>query len=304
MKSEASSYATIPIACAPGIGKGACFAINLKATADAELIDKGISVTGPHKPIAEEVAKKTLRLLNKAIGLKLKIDCAIPNGAGLGEDEAVAVATALATIGAVSKKYGAVNELKLDKYLTKQFFIVDGAVVDKKALVEIAAQKTKKYSRVYSSMYGGFSVTDDKKGILLRKGEMEDIQVVLAANSRKKIERSLFNNEREIMWHEALRGNLYTASKLSSLLYERPEVLETLIKAGALTTAATRTGSIAALTRDEKKVPALEKVMKKLGKSYILKTANQEAKVSEKPIRIYRVNEFLKLKSADRYTYV
>ncbi|GAF98686.1 unnamed protein product, partial [marine sediment metagenome] len=182
--------------------------------------------------------------------------------------------------GALAKSKGSLNELKIDKYWQEQFLIIDEKMVDKRKLLELCPKKLN-FAKLAASFYGGFSVTDNEKREILRRGEMEGFSLTLKKLKKKKEAEKLFQNELNSHWKEALQGNLYQAMKLNSLIHS-PQETKKMLKKGALTTSFSSPYLIG-LFRDREEVTT---------------TINQGVKILQKPQRIYKANDFLKLPGA------
>ncbi|MEA3254698.1 MAG: hypothetical protein U9Q22_02565 [Candidatus Altiarchaeota archaeon] len=296
------------IACGSGkivdsvLDKGASFAIDLKVRVRVE-ITEGKELTGDVDPLVEEIARDTLNLFGYDYGLKIEVESEIPPSAGLGNPEAVSAATVTAVAGALAKKHGSVNELRIDKYMKEQFLIINNKVVDKKKLIDLCVKPGLEFDRVSASFYGGFIVSNNRRGEILRRGEMENLSVVLLTLKKEEgidpDELRLFSNELEIMWDEALKGNLYTAMKLNTLLYKNSVVKE-MLKAGSLT-ASVSFPSVIALVRDEDRIRGVEESVRNKGVVRVTKVCNEKARILGKSKRIFKIKEFLKLKGGDEF---
>lgn len=282
--------------------KGACFAVDLNARVRVE-ITEGKELTGDVDPLTAEIARDTLTFFGYDYGLKIEVESDIPPSAGLGDREAVSTATVMAVAGALAKKHGSVNELRIDKYMKEQFLIINGKVVDKKKLIDLCIKPGLEFDRVSASFYGGFIVSDNRKRMILRRGEMENLSIVLLTPKEKEmidpIELKLFSNELEIMWDEALKGNLYTAMKLNTLFYKTRAVKD-MLTAGSLT-ASVSFPSVIALVRDEDRISGVEESVRNKGSVSVTKVCNEKARVLGKPKKIVKIKEFLELKGSEEF---
>ncbi|MCK4491221.1 MAG: hypothetical protein KAU03_01255 [Candidatus Altiarchaeales archaeon] len=305
MEIEACSYGTIPIA-EFADGKGASFAVNLKAKATARLLEDEKTVVSDNV-VAEKIAQKVIGFFGYEYGVELKVGCEIPSAVGLGDSEAVSAAVVLAVAGALAKKHGAVHELRIDKYLTEQFLIIDGRIVDKKDLIDLCVDSGMQFDRTYAGFYGGFVIADNRKKQVLRRGEMEALHtVVLLPKKIEEIDISelrLLRSELGVVWNEVLGGNLYTAMKLNSLLYDGG-VVKRMLGAGALTVSRSREGSVAALVRDEGRIGDVVDSVKQDGGVLTGRVVNEEARISVKPKRVVKIREFLELKGDQEFHWL
>lgn len=285
LKMEAVSHATLSMVCTGN--KGSAFAVAFPVRVNVELLDKKtIDVKGTQRQIARNTVKKVLKLFNKDYGVKVVIESDIPAKVGLGEKEAVSVATALATVGAIAKKDGAIMLLRIDKYLDEQFYIVDKKIVNR---LEIAKICEGRFDRVCASLFGGFSVTDNSD--ILRRGEMENLDVSVFSQKMQKVP-SLLDTDMQSAWQETLKGNLYTAIKMNALIQGQMGAVEKRINAGALTVGVTK-DSVYALTRKGK-------VRSRIA-AHVM---NEPSKVISKPKRIAKIRKFLELKGEQEYYFL
>lgn len=274
MISEATAYGTGNIVSMKD--RGAAFTINIPVKVTATLKEKK-KIQGKISPELKKLAKKTLNFFSHPeYGVKIKVENKISSG--LGGEEAESLALIFAVSGALAKAHGSVNELRIDKYWKEQFLVIDEKAIDKKKLLELCPKKLN-FAKLAASFYGGFSVTDNEKREILRRGEMEHFFLVLKKIKKIK-EEKVFQSELNSIWKEALQGNLYQAMKLNSLLHN-PKETKKMFREGALTTFSPP--YLLGLFQDKKERST---------------TTNQGVKILQKPKRIYRVNNFLKLKGA------
>jgi len=285
--------------------KGASFALDMDVKADVNISEEKGEVRGDIMPELKNLAEKVLETYGYDYGLEIRIETSIPCDAGLGITEASAIATVLGIVGALAKKHGSVDELKIDKYLKEQFMLVEDKLVDKKKLLELCTG-IGEYDRLASSLYGGFIVSDNKKKEVMLRGEMETMHAVIAVpykiTEMDPAKMRLYKNELEIIWDEALKGNLYTAMKMNTLLYEG-DLSKNMLKAGALT-ATVSYPSVVGLTRDESKTREIEEAVKNEATTQIKKISNEPAKALTKPRRIVKTKEFLEIKGSQEYHFL
>lgn len=287
------------------LDKGASFAIDLNARVGVRILEDEHRIMGDVNvtPLVKNIVKNTLNLFGYDYGLEIEVESEIPTSVGLGDREAISAATIMAVTGALAKKHGSVNELRIDKYVSEQFLVVDGRVVDKKRLIDISTNLGMEFDRACASFYGGFVISDNKKGEILRRGEMESIYaVILIPKEKMRIdlnEIKLFQNEIEIIWNEALKGNLYSAMKLNTLIYG-DKIAKKMLKNGSLT-ATISFPSIIALVRDESKIKKVEDSIRREGTILTRKVSNEGARVMGKPKKIVKIREFLELKGDEEF---
>ena len=308
MKVKSISHSTGKIASL--LDRGASFAVDLDATAEAELLGCGEDIVCSkelYAPAVKNIAKKVMGFFGCDYGMELKIEYDTPEGVGLGDMEAVSTAAMLSVVGALAKHHGSINELKIDKYLKEQFVVIDDTVVDKRKLIEIYPGND--FDRMCAAAYGGFIISDNKNKEILRRGEMETLHaVILIPNADKVGFNPLLSNESEIAWQEALKGNLYSAMKLNNLVRGRKihkEIMEKMLESGALTASVSGRGpSMVGLVRDENKIEDIVNAVENHGEVFVKKTANEEAKILGKPRKIMKVSEFLELEGAEEFRYL
>lgn len=297
---EAEAYATANIV--EAAKKSAAFALDMKTTATASLREDGKIIS--KEATAKDVAGKVLALLGYSCGVEVTLKTEIPKKKGFGEDEAAAVATALAVSGAVAKKFGTINELKIDIHMRDQFMIIEEKLFNKRKLIDLCSEG-RRADRVYTSFYGGFAVSEN--GRILRHGEMEMASMVILAP--KKIEKigdddmSIFADELDIIFSQALSGNLNTAMNMNATLIAKRMALVAL-KAGAMAVSSAKEGGLVAINRDEKKAEGIADALKRYGSIITKKAANAHAKIIINPKRIYRINEFIALKGDQPYDWI
>jgi len=285
MTSESVSYATGTITSCNG--KDSAFALSLEVRARAvPSRGKGISFKGCR--VSREVKKsveKAKKFLNVKGGILIEINNKIPPKSGLGGNEAIAVAAALV----MAAEKGRVMELQLDKFLRTQVFETKDGFVNKKELVEVMAVQGINFARLCASLFGGFFVTEGKN--ILRRGEMENLQAVVLTNGGGNLKPAT-----DVAWQEALKGNLYQAMGLNSSLSGSDDSMKKMLGKGALTVA-TSGSSVIGLVRGKKsiKIP---------GRSIKTKISNSEARVLQKPKKILRINEFMKLKDEQEFYFL
>ncbi len=304
MEIEAISHGTGVIT--EFVDKGASFAIDLEAKATARLLENRKGIKANDKT-AKDIAKKVLKFFGYEYGLEIKTESEIPEDMGFGEKEAIATATALSVAGALAKKHGSINKFKIDLHLKDQFMIIDEKLVDKKDLIDICTDSGMRFDRIYASFYGGFVVADNKKKQIFRRGEMEILQaIILIPNKPKKTDEEefkVFEREFEIIFQEALKGNLNTAMRMNSALYDR-EITKRMISAEALAVSRSKEGGFIGLVRDNEKIKKIKDSVKKEGKILVRDVMNQQAMIQIKPKRIYKINEFMKLKGDHKYHWL
>jgi len=302
MISEAFSYSTVEIANSFD-GKSAVFAIDLSVDIAVKLVnDRDIIFSDKSFHKFKDIVKKTLDYFGYGDGCNIDIKTKIPENSGLGFKEAVASAIILGISGAISSKNGSILELKIDKYMKEQIMEVNGKLVNIFDLIRKISDDDVRFDRLFASYFGGFIVADNIKKKILRRGEMESLYVSLIIPKRIRMDEHefkpelLFKNEAEVIFTEALKGNLYTAMKLNGLLYDK-ELIKKALSLGAITATVNRNGVLIALSRDKK-------TAERISDNLVFRVANKKAIVKRKPMRVIRVNEFLKIKGKDKFYWI
>jgi len=293
---EAVSHATGIIAsCAR---KNSAFALDLEVrTRAASGRGKGLSFRGCR--VSQQVRKSVdgaRKFFKLRGGIRIEIDNEIPPKAGLGEDEAIAVSSALALAGLAADKDGSVMELQIDKFLRTQVIDVNGKFLNKKELIEILSVDGMNYARLCASLFGGFFVTENKK--ILRRGELEDLDAVVLTPKKN----NPTNIEMDLAWQEALKGNLYQAMKLNSSFCGNDELMQRILRTGALTVASSD-GSVIGLVRGGNSGKVANSI-KRDGKIIKTRILNNESRILQKPKKILRINEFMKLKGEQEFYFL
>ena len=352
MKVEAVAHGTGVIVDSSVTGKGSAFAIDINAKASAILTGNGdtndksnVKITcdcknPDEKQLAEETAKLVFKRIEKSFGhsygAKIEIETQIPSG--LGKNEAIFNAVSLAITGAVAKKHGSINRLLIDKYLNEQFIVINDKIIDRLWLVCAGTDLGLRFDRVVASMYGGFVVcgygghdnydnedtdkdTNEKnRSRILRRGELENLDaVILVPKTKTELKNELelmklFRNEIDIIWNEALKGNLYCAMKLNCLLHEN-RIAKRVLGAGALTASISDGVTIGLLRTDGRADDSDEKIDEKnlnkvvnsisdYGDVLVHKVANDKSGILGKPRKIIKIKEFLEMKGDEEFHYL
>jgi shikimate kinase len=286
MEAKASSPATLPIV--ESGAKTAYFALDLECEAKAALGGRGVEVSGAGKSSksVKDAVSAVLRELGYKGGVRVKIMSSIPAGFGLGEEETMQVSAAFAAASSVAKKEGGIYELRIDKFMSEQFLIVRGRLFGRAEILDIIG-KTGAFGRLSASAYGGFVVCDGAE--IMRRGEMETLGAVLSLPKKPaKAGKDSFAFERKLAWEEALKGNLYTAMGVNALTGGDRGRIEDAAKK-ALAVSATAEGAVAGLYRGRQP------------KNAVL-TQNKGVAILEKPKKIVKTEEFLKLKGKQKFT--
>ena len=347
---ESVAYSTANLASAPMSGNGASFSIDLCVTSRVARYEsecRGIEIvlndlkypgkslekgeyTGSEpidvelvKKIIEKTVMNTLHQFGSSLsecsnfGISFDIESKIPSDSGLGFKEALINSVMLSTLGLIAGEHNGHNrgrdgiyELKIDKFLSEQFFLMKNTIVDKRKLIDLSnsistgfsPQKTSRFDRVVGSFYGGFIVSNNYKNKIMRIGKMEDMGAVILTPEEGILnenleEKMMFRNEMEIIWNEALKGNLYTAMKLNAMT-NMPgnylKIVKEMLKAHALSVTVSGS-SIVALVRDRSKVEGVAGAAGKYGDVILTNVNNSEARILSKERKIVKTTEFLKI---------
>ena len=282
------AFAGIPVSLVqPILDREASFTLDQKVFVESEFGDEGkVSVSAPNHLKKQVVATARNVLTKYKCSDSISIVCELEDpGSFPGEIEAACVATAVSLIGSIANKNGSVNQLRLDKYFKDQFFIVDGTIIKKKQILDLSIHDGLSTSKAAAAFYGGFAITRDNE--IVRSGEMEELNAKVCKKSEKKQGRpQIPESTLNIAWNEAYRGNLYSAMNLS---FPNPPLK------------LTKTG------RDEKLLGYAEDGKNNIGlirskkRHDGIKTLNEPSQVIEKPKRIYKVKDFMKLDGSKGY---
>lgn len=258
--------------------KEAAFTLDAKISVDSTFSPKTkINVPRNIKSSIKNVCEKTLKHFKLKEGINVKLGESKLIGLP-GVCEAVCVATVFSLAGEIARVRGSINILRVDKYLQDQFFVIDGRVVKKEALLDLCFVKGSSFAKTAASLYGGFVVSAGTE--ILRNGEMEDLYVETVKTKTRKINSS---PELEIAWMQAYAGNLYSAMNLSAALSSQAPAPK---NKGAL--AVSLDNGYKIIVYRSKKQP--------------LKTLNEHVTVCEKPKRIYKIKDFLNLPGSEGYS--
>ena len=285
--------------------KEAAFSLSPTVSVDAFFQEKRrISFKGPKAltPYVKKAASNVMDYFNIDAGVSItSADSPFPELTG--KPEASSVATVISLVGELSRTRGSVNELKVDKYLRDQFFVIDGCVVQKDALFSLCVMPGLSFAKTAASFYGGFAVASGNK--ILRSGEMEELYGVFipSQGDAKHLSENVLRFERELLWDEAYKGNLYAAMNLSALIHSTAkthDAVRYLLSRGVLAVSC-EGNTFLPLSRSQKALDAALKGLS-LGKAgNAVSTLNEGVRVLEKPRRVYRVNEFLTLAGSSGY---
>lgn len=284
--------------------KAASYALGLAATASVSLLSDVKGIRGNISAGQKKLARDVLSFLGQRdYGLEISLESGIPPGVGLGEDEAASIAIVLAITGAVAKRHGSVNLLRIDKYVKEQYMWVGEKLIDKRKLLALCPGE---YDRLFVSLYGGFAVCDNRKKEVLRRGEMETMEAVIAIPKKKekpdKERMLLYRHEAERIYDECLKGNLYVAMRLNSLLYG-DRIVPKMLSAGAVT-AHTSYPSTVGLSRDPRRTRMIEKAAGTDAKTLVVSAENAQAAAQIKPRRIVKSREFVEQKGSQDYFFL
>jgi len=277
MRATAISHGAATIINAIATGKGAAFGIGLwtKATVELNKTGKIDAVITDHPKedtkLLELCVKKTLSHFKIRGGAKIITESNIPIARGLKSSSTAANAAVLATVGAIAKGYGEIQEERLGKIRSEQVIEINGKIVTPVEIINIGVDAaidakvtiTGAFDDASASFLSGFVVTDNKERKILRQGDMENLDVLIFVPERKTYTKNfkvkstrVIANEVEIAWNEALKGNLYTALTLNGLLYssalkENTKITLEALRAGAIASGLSGTGpAVVALSRN------------------------------------------------------
>ncbi len=280
MKAKAICGGAATIIAAFATGKGGAYGIDLNIKASVELTDKKkievIDKDNPDEPttLVKYCAQNTLKKFNVQKGAKIIIESDIPTASGLKSSSALANVVCLATLGAIAKIKGRIRKKKIIKGHYTQQIEIEGKEVTLEEIVNIgvdAAFKAKTtvtgaYDDATAAIYGGFTLTDNLNRKLVHRGEMEDLKVVVYSPDKKSYsgkvdlkKHKAFAKEVDMIWNQALAGQLYSAITLNGLVNSSvfgydPGIAYLAMNAGAIACGLSGKGpSVVALTRGSTK---------------------------------------------------
>ncbi|MFH1835140.1 MAG: hypothetical protein ABH851_03005 [Methanobacteriota archaeon] len=277
---------------------GAAFNLDQKVIFDSEVTTgKKIIVNTPlHlKSFVRKVAKNTLNYFNLRCGARINIVDSKLLGLP-GELESSCIVAVASLLGDIARKNGSINELRVDKHLREQFFLVSDRVLGKNLVLKLSNIPGLSFAKLCACFYGGFSVSRDTN--LLRSGEMEEfkVKIVKTPINKKNGFKTFLSNERELLWNEVYRGNFYSAMNLSALISSSSKNRENIIKEISK-------GSIACSIEDGFTCFLYRKNLKPQNRNNtnLLSILNEGVNVLEKSRRIYKLKDFLKLDGASEF---
>ena len=256
-------------------GKGAAFGIGLETKVRVDLMESGdisVVMSGLEEDpkLVKLCVKKVLETLRFDYGATVTTESNIPIARGLKSSSVVANAAVLATFGALAKKHGRITGLRINKHETRQQLEINRSVVQPDLILKLGIEAAKEagvtitgaLDDAAAAFYGGFVVTDNTQNKILRKGDLESCDVLIFVPSEKSYTKDfdvakakLFAREIDLIWNEALKGDLYTAMTLNGLVYsatleQSNEVAMAALKEGAIAAGLSGTGpAVVALTR-------------------------------------------------------
>ncbi|HEX54738.1 MAG: shikimate kinase [Candidatus Altiarchaeales archaeon] len=267
MIGKAIAYGAATVVNAIATGKGSAFGLNLKTKAEVELNNSG-KITAEIKNFPDEdtkliklCAENVLKYFNLNYGAHIITESEIPIARGLKSSSVAANAVVLATVSALSKEESIV--LPGDEFIIN--IGVDSAI---KANVTI----TGAFDDACASYLGGLVVTDNKKRILVKRKKMPRLDAIIFVPDEKVYTKSidldrinLIRDEIELIWGDALRGNIYRAMKMNGILYssvlrQNPEIIVSALEEGAISAGLSGTGpAVVALAKTQKIIKSIEK---------------------------------------------
>ncbi len=241
-------------------GRGAAFGIGLSTKVTVTLDEKpGVSAPGVEDPkLVELCVKNVFKLFPYKYGASIKVESDIPIARGLKSSSVVANAAVLAAFGALAKRHGEIRKVKIDKTRSGQQLVVGGNEIRDETILDISVRSAKEagvtitgaFDDASAAYFGGFVVTDNKSNRIMRRGQTEDLDVVVWVPDKRSYTKDVdadaakaFGREADAVWRLALEGDLYTAMTLNGLIYSAAFGYEAGQKAAA---EAMKAGAIAA----------------------------------------------------------
>ncbi len=244
-------------------GKGSAFAIQRHVTAEVELIPEGVECICEENidtTLMRICAEMILERYNIEAGLRVKTISNLPVASGLSSSSATSNAIVMAASQLIAEEFDL-------KPLSGWDILNLGIDASLKAGVTI----TGAFDDASASFYGGFTVTDNMKREIIKRGPMENQKILIYMPNRESLTAES-NVERmrvlaplvEIAFEEVLNGNLYKALTLNGIIYcaalgFNPEIAVDALEAGALSAGLSGTGpSFVAVTSEEKEDEIIE----------------------------------------------
>jgi len=239
-------------------GCGAAFGIGLYVTAEVELKGSKIECESNKQVdtgLMEICARNVLKRFDIENGVRVKTFSDLPVASGLSSSSATSNAVTMATVLALIEEYGS------DLYLSN-FEILNMAI---DSSLEAGVTITGAFDDASASFYGGLSITDNFKRKILKKGNMEEQNILIYMPDKKSltaqsdIERmKLLAPYVRLAFDLALNGDVYKALTLNGLLYcaaleFNPNIALDALNAGAIASGLSGTGpSFVAVVDDNK----------------------------------------------------
>jgi shikimate kinase len=272
----AVSHGAASIIAAFATGKGAALGLGLKTQASVELKNSGgieaaiKGHAGEDVRLIELCARNTLRHFKLKYGAVVETESDIPIARGLKSSSVAANAVVLAAAGALAERHGEVRNVRLSKSENRQELYIKGRLLDPLELVNVGVESalqarvsvTGAFDDATASFLGGYVVTDNRKRLILRRGDVESMKAVILIPREKhytiKADLSgikLVKNCVNAAWNMAYGGEIYTALTLNGLLHsiafkQDTEPAFKALEAGAVAAGLTGKGpAVVALTR-------------------------------------------------------
>lgn len=216
MKGQATCFGAGTIVNAIATGRGAAFALALRATASAELRSEGVGARASVPPgvdptLVMSAARRVLERSGKEGGLDVAIDSEIPISRGLKSSSAVANAVVEASARAL--------DLRLDAQEILDISVDSG--------FDAGVTITGAFDDASASLLGGICLTDNRARRIVALDRLpEDLVSVVWIPKRTISKSSLsgvdFSSIRPLVeeaFHLALRGDYFRAMELNSRAY-------------------------------------------------------------------------------------
>ncbi|VVB54311.1 Shikimate kinase [uncultured archaeon] len=304
MESSAVSYGAATVVAAFASGKGGAVSTQLKTFANVNLT-KGKKIEaeiigGPKEDttLLKACVKRTLDFYGFNFGCRIETESDIPIARGLKSSSAAANAACLAVAGALCKEHGHVEQTRLGKSPPENVYFIGKKRVDALDVVKLGVAAafdakvtvTGAFDDAAASMLGGFVLTDNAKNVIVRRGEMEELPVIIHVPKMRsysgKVDLSrlmLLKREVDFAWEEARKGGVYTALTLNGILTANALNLSTepifqALDAGAIAAGISGKGpsTVAISRKPEDVVAAWSKLP---GKIIVTKLNNKKAEI-------------------------
>lgn len=238
MEVSASSFGSAKIVDSFLTGKGASFSLKLKTTVRVRDSDEKFKVCSDLESDLIKCLRKSVDKVFERFGCDygVEVDFSSEVPYNLGFKCSLINSAVLASIGLIAKKSGRIynsfvfKNLREDKYSRDKIPEVNGKLICDSEILSICSDVVSELNLasecpledLNASYSGGFYVADNNKNKILRFGGNESLYAFVLVpgeiNKKNNFVESILKNEADIVFGESLKGNLYSAMNLNSLI--------------------------------------------------------------------------------------